>query len=148
MRGDPQGDAAEYVPDPGGYALNVQPQGNGTMLVGSSRQFSGFDRKVNKALLRASMRRATRFIPRLKDMQVVRSWAGLRPYTRDKLPIIGPVEAVPGFHIASGHEGLGITLAMATGDLIARGISSTDKSEWQAEMAPFRLERFSEVHSG
>ncbi len=114
---DPRDSAA----DPGAHALNVQPQSNGTCLIGSTRQFAP-DRAVQRALLRDSLRTAARFVPGLRGARVTRTWAGLRPYTLDKLPLIGPVGEVPGLWLATGHEGLGISLAPITGALIADAI--------------------------
>jgi glycine/D-amino acid oxidase-like deaminating enzyme len=63
--------------------------------------------------------RAAEFMPRLSSMSIVRAWTGFRPATADKLPLIGPWDPVPGLFIAAGHEGLGITTAMATAELIS-----------------------------
>lgn len=138
---DPESD----TPDPGACALNLQPQGNGTVLIGSTRQFAGFDRTVNHALLSDSFERAARFVPQVADLQVVRTWAGLRPYTKDKVPIVGPVTAVPGMFVASGHEGLGITLSMATGELIAQAVTG---QSLQQSLDPFTPDRCGEVAHG
>jgi D-hydroxyproline dehydrogenase subunit beta len=54
---------------------------------------------------------------------IVRTWVGLRPYAIDKHPLIGPWPALRGMWIATGHEGLGITLAPITGRLLAQQIA-------------------------
>ncbi len=46
-------------------------------------------------------------------------WVGFRPQTPDDLPIIGPAPRWDNVIIASGHGTLGITLAPATGRVIA-----------------------------
>ncbi|MHC4919392.1 MAG: NAD(P)/FAD-dependent oxidoreductase [Planctomycetota bacterium] len=132
-------DPAKGEPDPGAWAMNVQPQGNGTLLIGSTRQFAGFEREVNLRLLHESLERASRFVPAVLDLTVVRTWAGLRPYTTDKLPILGPVPEVQGLYMACGHEGLGITLALATGELIAQSVTGQETS---MDLLPFSLGRF------
>ena len=53
----------------------------------------------------------------MADMMVIRSYAGLRPWTEDHLPIISRVEHIPNYFIA-GHEGDGISLAAVTGKVI------------------------------
>lgn len=125
--------------DPGACAMNIQPQSNNTFLIGSTRQFGGFERKVDMHLLHRSLARAGRFVPVLADLTVMRTWAGLRPYTRDKLPILGPVREVPGLYMASGHEGLGITLSMVTGLLITQSVMGQPP---ELDLSPFGLERF------
>lgn len=49
-------------------------------------------------------------------------WAGLRPLPPDGLPIIGPVPGRPGAFVATGHGMVGVTLAPATGALLAHAV--------------------------
>jgi D-hydroxyproline dehydrogenase subunit beta len=109
--------------DAGGHAVNMQPQTNGGCLVGSTRQFRGMDKTLNKELLHRSLLRAQRYAPGLAAAPIVRTWVGLRPYAIDKHPLIGPWPALRGMWIATGHEGLGITLAPITGRLLAQQIA-------------------------
>ncbi|HEX6813703.1 MAG TPA: FAD-dependent oxidoreductase [Planctomycetota bacterium] len=109
--------------DPGGHAVNMQPQTNGGCLIGSTRQFRGLDRTLNRELLHRSLSRAQRYAPGLRHAPIVRTWVGLRPYSIDKHPLIGPWPHVQGLWIAAGHEGLGISLAPITGRLIAQQIA-------------------------
>ncbi len=127
--------------DPGAWAMNIQPQSNGTFLIGSTRQFDGFRRKVNLRLLHESLTRACRFVPAVADLTVVRTWAGLRPYTPDRLPILGPVRDVPNLFMASGHEGLGITLSLVTGELITQSVLG---QEPDVDLSPFSPGRFTQ----
>ena len=57
-------------------------------------------------------------------------FAGLRPYTPDGLPIVGPLGDLEGFLMACGHEGDGIALSPITGrivtDLICQGQAAFD----------------------
>lgn len=108
--------------DAGGHAVNMQPQTNGGCLIGSTRQFRGMDRTLNKELLHRSLLRAQRYAPGLAAAPIVRTWVGLRPYSIDKHPLIGPWPPLQGLWLAAGHEGLGITLAPITGLLLAQQI--------------------------
>ncbi|GAB4480870.1 MAG: FAD-dependent oxidoreductase [Anaerolineales bacterium] len=101
-------------------AANIQQVANGNLLLGSSRQFVGFDGKVDPKVVSLMMKRNLRFFPDLKRVTALRMWAGFRPYTPDLLPIISEVEQVPGLYIAAGHEGIGITEAPITGKLITQ----------------------------
>ena len=109
--------------DPGGHAVNMQPQTNGGCLVGSTRQFRGMDRSLNRELLHRSLLRAVRYAPALAAAPIVRTWVGLRPFSLDKHPLIGPWPGVRGLWLAAGHEGLGISLAPITGRLLAQQIA-------------------------
>jgi len=111
----------------------------GTMLLGSSRQFAGDDRSVSIDVIQAIARRAVRFLPSLGNTQVIRSYAGLRPWSPDHLPLIGPVQSVPGFYLATGHEGAGIGLAPVSGKLIADWVAGTAQSKLTEAFRPDRL---------
>ena len=100
-------------------AFNVQPRATGQILVGSSRQLAGRDRSVDGDVLRRMLARAAAFLPRLPALSAIRAWTGLRPATPDGLPLVGRWDAVPGTWIAAGHEGLGITTALATAEILA-----------------------------
>lgn len=100
-------------------ALVAEMTAGGTVLLGSSREFAGFDRTVSAAVVQAIAARAMRFLPRLAQSSIIRSYAGLRPWSPDHLPLVGPAAGVPGLYLATGHEGAGIGLAPVTGQLIA-----------------------------
>jgi glycine/D-amino acid oxidase-like deaminating enzyme len=119
-------------------AFNVQPRITGQLLVGSSRELVGFAGGINRPLLAAMLARATARVPVLASQRVVRCWTGFRPATPDALPLIGAWPALPGTWIATGHEGLGITLAPATADLIVAGITGAQPAVDPAPYDPTR----------
>lgn len=96
---------------------------SGNLVLGSSREFVGFDTSVDPMVVAIMLSRCLRFVPALADISVIRTWAGLRPYSPDLLPIISPVEHIEGVYIATGHEGLGITEGPGTGKLISQMIT-------------------------
>lgn len=100
-------------------AFNVQPRKTGQMLIGSSRQYGNDDSAVNQEMLSAMLQRATLYLPGLAALNVIRVWTGFRAATPDKLPLIGPVPGDSTLWLATGHEGLGITTALATAELLA-----------------------------
>jgi sarcosine oxidase subunit beta len=102
-----------------GVGLAIEQTQNGNILIGSTREFVGFDERVTYPGMRAISRHALSVFPNLKNINIIRSFAGLRPYTPDGLPILGKVKEIEGFIIAAGHEGDGIMLAPATGKIIA-----------------------------
>jgi len=104
-------------------ALVAEPTAGGNLLIGSSREFVGFDRRVSLRVLQAVAARARRFLPSLAKLQILRSYAGLRPFSPDGRPLIGPVPEVPGLYVATGHEGSGICLAPITGRLLAQWVT-------------------------
>lgn len=120
-------------------AANVQQVGNGNLLLGSSRQFVGFDTTVDTSVVMLMVDRCLRFFPGLAGLPAIRVWTGLRPYTPDLLPVIGPAAAVPGFYMAAGHEGIGITEAPITGLLISQMIAGAAP---EVSLTAFTPDRF------
>jgi glycine/D-amino acid oxidase-like deaminating enzyme len=106
-------------------ACNLQPRATGQVLIGSSREFAGLDPAPNRALLARMLERAVAFLPALAQVPVVRVWTGFRPCGPGNLPSIGPWPGRPGLWVASGHEGIGITTALATAELIAHHLLGT-----------------------
>jgi sarcosine oxidase subunit beta len=104
-------------------AANLQQARNGNLVLGSSRQFVGFDGSVDSNVVAQVLSRCLRFFPVLSAVTAIRTWSGFRPYTPDLLPIISPVDSLAGLYIAAGHEGIGITEAPITGKLISQLIT-------------------------
>ncbi len=124
-----------------GVALVFEPTESQNFLIGSSREFVGFHTKINNEVIKCIANRAIRFYPKMADMMVIRSYAGLRPWTEDHLPIISRVEHIPNYFIAAGHEGDGISLAAVTGKVIEELLN--DK-ETIIPIEQLRLSRFTE----
>jgi glycine/D-amino acid oxidase-like deaminating enzyme len=104
-------------------AFNVQPRRSGEILIGSSRQYGAEHKEVDDAMLQRMLQRAREYMPALKALPVVRSWAGFRAATADKLPLIGPWPGDKSVVLATGHEGLGITTSLATARILADQIT-------------------------
>lgn len=109
-------------------AFNVQPRSNGQMLIGSSRQYGDEDPAVNQAMLDAMHARASEYLPGLPSLNIVSARAGFRAASPDKLPLIGPAIGDPTLWLATGHEGLGITTALATAELIANNFDGKQQA--------------------
>lgn len=125
-------------------ALVAETTQDGNLLLGSSREFVGFDRSVSLEVVSAIASRAARFLPELKSHLVIRSYAGLRPWSPDHKPLIGPWEQIPGLFFACGHEGAGIGLAPVTGNLVSAWITGADLPSYAHEVLPDRFHQFSE----
>jgi D-hydroxyproline dehydrogenase subunit beta len=130
--------ASAHVMTNESVAFNVQPRATGQVLIGSSRELTGWDASVNRRVLHRMLDRAREMIPLLADVSVLRIWTGFRPATPDKLPIIGPWDAVPGVWIAAGHEGLGVTTALGTARMIADLVANRETAISAAPFTPAR----------
>lgn len=110
----------------------------GTLLLGSSREFVGWDRQIDGEVVRQIAARAVELFPILADVQLMRTYIGFRPWMPDHLPAIGVEPTVPGFVEANGHEGAGICLAPATG-LVVRDLLTDQTPE--VDISAFRPDR-------
>jgi glycine/D-amino acid oxidase-like deaminating enzyme len=131
----------DVASDSAGLSTSAVIEGTpaGTVLIGASRERVGFDRTTSIPVLERLARHAVRLFPALADRRVIRSYCGFRPYCPDHLPVIGADPRAPGLYHACGHEGAGIGLAPATGNLIAGQITGAAPG---ADLVPFRPERF------
>ncbi|MDT8379923.1 MAG: FAD-binding oxidoreductase [Desulfotignum sp.] len=114
--------AAKYNPElarKAGQGISMEQTENGNLLLGSSREFVGFDTGNTLGAIRKIITEAAARLPALASFQIIRTFAGLRPWTPDGLPILGPVSKLDGFVMAAGHEGDGIALSAITGELMA-----------------------------
>ncbi len=119
--------------------LIVEPTASGNYLIGATREFVGYNSAVTYSGIKSIARNAVSLIPALKNVSIIRSFAGLRPYTEDGMPILGYVDDVDGFIVAAGHEGDGIALSPITGKLISELVI---KGKSSMSLEPFRLSRF------
>jgi glycine/D-amino acid oxidase-like deaminating enzyme len=106
-------------------AFNLQPRATGQLLIGSSRELGVSDSGTNAQILSRMLQRARYFVPGISRLQATRVWTGARPTTADKLPLIGRDPHCDGVWVAAGHEGLGITTSLATGQLLANMITGS-----------------------
>lgn len=127
-----------------GIACTLRQTKNGNWLIGSSRDLAGFDRLTTLADLKLIVRRSLRFLPYLRYVNVLRTFAGLRPYSTDGLPILGKVEGVKGLILATGHCGDGIALAPITGKIISEVII---KDKASIKIDKFTYSRFNSAYN-
>ncbi|WIA14156.1 hypothetical protein OEZ85_002698 [Tetradesmus obliquus] len=95
---------------------------SGSLLIGSSREFSGWEALPDAAIITAIMQRASCFLPHLSGISAQQLMAttrvGLRPFAVGGLPSVGRVPGLPGVAVAAGHEGSGLCLGPATAELV------------------------------
>jgi glycine/D-amino acid oxidase-like deaminating enzyme len=79
--------------------------------------------------------------PAFGRARVVQHWAGLIDVTPDAVPVISPVESVPGFFVATGFSGHGFGIGPGAGRLVADLVTGGDPI---VDPTPFRFSRFSD----
>lgn len=122
-------------------AFNVQPRITGQLLIGSSRQYGDETDAVNAAILGRMVGRALEYMPALARISAIRIWTGFRAATGDKLPLIGPCPGHERIYLATGHEGLGITMSLGTARLLVDRILGRASKIPQEPYLPSRLEK-------
>jgi glycine/D-amino acid oxidase-like deaminating enzyme len=116
----------------------VESTAAGTVLIGSSREQIGFDDNLRVEVLAEIAAKALRLFPFLAGHSVMRSYGGFRPYMPDHLPLISADFRMPGLWHATGHEGAGIGLSLATAELIGAALSG---EESEVDASAFALGR-------
>ena len=95
------------------------PREDGVLLVGATHEKAGFDKSITPEGTAELERFAHSILPVLRDMQPVRTWAGLRPGMKGRHPLIGPIPGAKNLFISAGHYRNGLTLAPASAELLA-----------------------------
>ena len=105
------------------FSLNLycQQVPHGGIIMGRGDEGEPRDFRVTSGwhFLDEMTKTITNILPPLKDVRMIRQWAGLYNLTPDRQPILGPVDEVEGLHLAVGFSGHGFMFGPATGLLIA-----------------------------
>lgn len=116
----------------------LQPNTDGTMLIGGSRQFAFTPEPDDPSVPQRLLAGAIDLVPSLAGAPVQGAWWGIRPMTPDGRPVIDEVGA--GVVVASGHGSLGVILGGGTARLVASIVLETE--------APFDAEPFAAARFG
>jgi len=94
------------------------PRGDGRVLLGSTVEWVGYDKRVTLEGLQEITASAVSLAPALRASTFIECWAGLRPFCEDGLPVLGAGD-LDGLYIATGHFRNGLLLAPITAKLMA-----------------------------
>ena len=110
------------------------------VVAGATRETgSGFAPHTTSAGVREVLGEALRVAPGLADAEIREIRVGLRPFTTDTLPVLGPVPGVAGVFLVTGHGPTGLTLGPFSGKLVAGQMLGKDS---EADLTPFSVARF------
>lgn len=112
---------------------------NGEILIGSTTEDKGFDTSVSYRQIKELCEGAVRAVPQLANLNIKRTWAGLRPGTPDEIPILGQVNGLEGYINACGHFRTGILTSAITGEIICSIVCGKQSP---VPLEPFLLKRF------
>lgn len=78
-------------------------------------------------------------LPQFKEVSIAESWAGVIDVMPDAVPVIGPVDTVPGLFLSTGYSGHGFGLGPGAGQLAAELVNGDAPC---VDPSPFQLGRF------
>jgi glycine oxidase len=110
------------------------PRRDGHLLVGSTREDVGFDKSTTEEARAMLLQRALVLLPALRDMPIVKHWAGLRPASPGNIPTIGRHPHLPNLYINSGHFRYGVTMSPASVEVLLNTLNGTPQ---RFDVAPY-----------
>jgi glycine oxidase len=116
----------------------IVPREDGRVLVGSTEEEAGFDKRTTEAGLSDLAAFARELVPELAGAPIERSWAGLRPASLDGLPYLGPLPGLTNAFVAAGHFRSGLYLSPATAVVMSQLLRGQATA---IDLAPFRAGR-------
>jgi D-amino-acid dehydrogenase len=120
------------------HRVAVTPMRSGYRL-GSTMEFAGYDSSLNRRRLDLLRRGALPYLHEPFAEPVEEEWYGWRPMTPDSVPIIDRSPALGNVWIAAGHNMLGLSMAPATGQLIAELLNGRTP---HLDPVPYQIRRF------
>jgi len=102
----------------------ITPRVDGRVLVGATHEQIGFQKVITPMGLGLLSNITKRVLPELINRRILDIWSGLRPATKDGLPVIGPDYRTSGGYLwATGHSSEGMMQAPATAKVIVDFVS-------------------------
>jgi len=114
------------------------PKSDGRIVVGASCEEMGFDTSPTAGEVFRLLERAWEAVPSIYDLPIESIEVGLRPGSKDHMPIVGDTE-VNGLYYATGHYRNGILLAPVTAYELSEWILSGNPSQL---LRNFNISRF------
>jgi D-amino-acid dehydrogenase len=123
-----------------GHYLVAWPDGR--VAAGATRETgSGFNVTTTAVGIREVLEEALRVAPGLATAKLLEVRVGMRPYTKDRMPVLGEAPGVDGVLIATGHGSTGLQLGPLSGKLVAE-MALGEKAQTQVDLSPFSVARF------
>ncbi len=108
----------------------IQQRPHGSFIMGYGPKEHEKTHAVNSTwmFLEEMARKFVKLLPALKELRVVRQWAGSYEMSPDAQPILGEVDEVEGFYVSAGFSGHGFMFGPITGKLMAELILTGETS--------------------
>ncbi len=123
--------------------LSFKQMQNGTLIIGGALAAKlDFEREktdINWHQLTESANTVLHFFPQLKDVRIVRAWAGIEGFMPDSIPVISASQTTKNAFHAFGFSAHGFQLSPVIGRIMSQLILD-GRSELLIE--PFNIDRF------
>lgn len=126
-----------------GSSVYAVPRSDGEIVVGATQEEQGFDTRVTAGGVYELLRDVLALLPGLSEIDLVETWAGLRPGAPDNAPIIGTGD--DGIVYATGHYRNGILTAPVTAIAVAALVQGRKPP---VDLSPFSPGRFGTESTG
>lgn len=130
-----QMDLPDNLPQIFADTVHIVPHMNGTVAIGSTSERMFDDPSCTDAQLDAVIARALAAVPALGVGHVIERWAGVRPRSRSRAPVLGKHPLRPSEFIANGGFKIGFGMAPKVGETMADFILN-GQNEIPAGFAP------------
>jgi glycine oxidase len=112
----------------GGYGY---PRADGSIAFGATEEHeAGFEVAITPDGYSKLFSLMQSLAPSLLQAPVSENWSGLRPGSRDGLPLMGELPQLPGLWLATGHFRSGIVMAPSSAELLSEAlISGSEESK-------------------
>ena len=97
----------------------IIPRQDGHVLIGSTLEYTGFDKSTTTEAKEQLYRAAGTLFPLLRHSPIEHHWAGLRPGSPNGIPYIGAHPQVEGLFFNAGHFRNGVVTGPASARLVA-----------------------------
>lgn len=108
--------------------VHIVPHADGTVAIGSTSERDYDDATSTDAQLDALIARAKQGVPALRDAPVIARWAGVRPRSRTRAPVLGAHPVITEHYIANGGFKIGFGMApkvaAVMADLVLDGVDN------------------------
>jgi len=124
------------------FGIYARPARKGHIHIGGVTIKTGsFDKEVTLEAM-THMARSVLMVPALQKANFLRAWAGTLAMTPDRVPVIGPVDGIRGYLLASGFSGHGFCLGPIVGKLLSELVLEGEPS---LSLDDLRLARFADT---
>jgi len=115
----------------------IVPRGHGRVVIGATSEPGKADNSTDDETIAGLHRGAAAVVPVLARASIAERWAGVRPHSRDGLPLIGAL-GVPGVFANCGHYRNGVLLAPASAAMLSALVLEQQGSPFDEALRPAR----------